>query len=135
MSTGRDSSKAHIRNMLRRVREDIGEPILIKRITGASPGDPVKGISPSYTFSTTPSRAIIESLTQDDILYSGGLYQIGDLNVQLDERLQEITDKGRGIGDRMIWRESEYQVVGKKKPQHVVGKDYFFLYVMRKVKT
>ena len=135
MSRGRDADKAHVKNMNQEARLETGDAVLVKRVTGSTPGDPTKGIHPTYTFSVTPSRAVIASVDQNDIMYSGGLYQTGDINVQLDEELKEVSDRVGSVGDRLVWRGSEYRVVGKKEPA-VVGNDtYFFGYVMRKVDT
>src|SRR3972149_5700177 len=133
MSRGRDADKAHIKSMNQEGRLEVGDAILVKKVTGCTPGDPKKGIYPTYTFAITPSKAVIATVEQNDIMYSGGNYQVGDITVQLDEELKEVSDKVGSIGDRIVWRGSEYRVVGKKEPA-VVGQDtYFHSYVCRKV--
>ena len=133
MPSGRDADRAEIRDMLEAGRAEVGETVLIKRTTGVNPGDPAKGIGATYSFEVRPSLAVIESLEQSDIMYSGGLYQLGDIKVQLNEELREVSDKVGSIGDRLIWRGSEYRVVGKKRPAVLMNQTYFFEYVMRKV--
>ena len=64
---------------------------------------------------------------------SGGIYQLGDISISLDENLEEITDKTRGTGDRRVWRGDEYRIVGKKQNRQISDRDHFFAYVMRKV--
>lgn len=130
---GRDFLKALIRNATAEARLQYGDRIILKFLDTSNPGNPVQGVAPTYTFVKARSRGLIASLSQRDVLNSGGLYQVGDLGVDLDEELTEISDKTRGIGDRMIWRNNEYRIVGKKKNLNVVDKDYFFSYVMRKV--
>ncbi len=131
--TGRDFLKALIRNASEEARLQYGERITIKLLDTSSPGNPVQGIAPTYTFIKTRSRGIIAQLSQRDVMNSGGLYQVGDLGIDLNEDLEEVSDTTRGIGDRMIWRGNEYRIVGKKKNLSVVDKDYFFSYAMRKV--
>jgi len=130
---GRDFTKAIIRDASDEARLTYGEVVLIKRITGSSPGNPAQGVSPTFSFTTTKSRAVIITLGQNDIMQSGGIYQLGDISVGLDEELEEITDKTRGVGDRMIWRGNEYRIAGKKKNQSIADRDHIFTYVMRKV--
>lgn len=130
---GRDFLKALIKNASAEARLQYGERITLKLLDTANPGNPVQGIAPTYTFVKTRSRGIIAQLSQRDVMNSGGLYQVGDLGVDLNEELEEISDKTRGIGDRMVWRGNEYRIVGKKKNLNVVDKNYFFSYAMRKV--
>jgi hypothetical protein len=111
---------------------ETGDSVLIKRISGVSAGDPTQGIGVTYSYATTPSRAIIENVQQEDIMNSGGLYQVGDLSIQLTEKLSEIVSTTGTGGDRVIWRESEYRVVGKRAPAVLVGDTYFYSYVVRK---
>lgn len=133
MAMGRDMTKAIIRCASDEARLVYGEVVLIKRISGSSPGDPIQGVSPTYTFTTTKSRAVITTLGQNDIMRSGGIYQVGDITIDLNEELEEVTDKTRGIGDRMIWRDNEYRIVGKKQNRNISDRDHLFTYVMRKV--
>ena len=70
---------------------------------------------------------------QQYIMQSGGIYQLGDISVGLNEELEEVTDKTRGVGDRMVWRGNEYRIAGKKKNQAINDRDHIFSYVMRKV--
>lgn len=135
MPVGRDADKAQIRDMVQEGRLEAGEPVIVKRLTSVNPGDPAKGIGPTYSFRLTPSRAVIQTVGQNDILYSGGLYQVGDIRCQLNEELTEVSDKSGSIGDRLIWRGSEYRIVGKKQPAVLGSRTLFFEYVMRKVET
>lgn len=130
---GRDMAKAIIRDASDEARLVYGEIVLIKRITGGSPGNPSQGISPTFSFTTTKSRAVIITLGQNDIMQSGGIYQLGDISVDLNEELEEVTDRTRGVGDRMLWRGNEYRIAGKKKNLLVSDRDHIFTYVMRKV--
>ncbi len=133
MAMGRDMNKAIVRCSADEARLVYGEVVQIKRISGSSPGDPVQGISPTYTFTTTKSRVLITTLGQNDIMQSGGIYQLGDITIDLNESLEEITDRTRRIGDRMIWNGNEYRIIGKKKNTDVSDRSHFFTYVMRKV--
>ncbi len=130
---GRDFLKALIRNASAEARLQYGERVVIKLLDTANPGTPAQGVAPTYTFIKTRSRGIIANVAQRDVLNSGGLYQAGDISVDLDEELTEVSDTTRGIGDRVVWRGNEYRLVGKKKNLSVVDQNYFFSYVMRKV--
>ena len=131
MGLGRDLDKAALKQAL----IEAGQSILIKRISGSNPGDPTKGISPTYTFTAQSSRALVKSVQQNDIMYSGGLYQVGDIQVDLVEELHEVSDRVGTIGDRVIWRDSEYRLVGKTSPTVIGGIPILYSYVLRKVDT
>lgn len=133
MVMGRDMSSAIIRDSSDEARLIYGDVVLIKKITGGNPGNPAQGISPTYTFNITKSRAIVNELNQTDIMNSGGIYQLGDITVGLNEELSEVTDKTRGIGDRMVWRGNDYRIMGKKQNRNINDRDHIFTYVMRKV--
>ena len=133
MAMGRYFTKAIVRCSSEEIRLTFGDVVLIKTITGGSPGNPAQGEGPTYTFSTTKSRAVVNTLAQTDIMNSGGIYQHGDITIELDEDLSEISDKTRGVGDRLICRGNEYRIVGKKKNQNINDRDHIFTYVMRKV--
>ena len=130
---GRDMDKSLFRDASNAARDHLGVQILIKRLTGSIPGNPSQGISPTYSFVTRKSRATITAIGQSDILKSGGLYQTGDITISINERLEEISDQTRGIGDHIIWEGNEYRVVGKFKTNTVTDQSPFFSYVMRKV--
>jgi hypothetical protein len=133
MPRGRAADRALIKSSNQEGRLEIGEPVVVKFITGVNPGDPARGISPSYVFRHLPTRAIIESITQVDVMQSGGLYALGDIKVQLDETLKEVIDKTANIGDRVLWQNNEYRVVGKRQPETLLGRTWLFSYTMRKV--
>lgn len=133
MAMGRDFCKAIIKWASEEARLSLGDVVLVKKLTGSDPGDPVQGISPTFTYTVLKTRAIISSLTQSDVLNSGGLYQVGDLSVAMNEDLEEVSDTTRGTGDRIVWRGNEYRIVGKKRNENVGDRDHFFSYTLRKV--
>lgn len=135
MPIGRDADKAQIRDMVQESRLEVGEPVIVKRLTSVNPGDPTKGIGPTYSFQLTPSRAVIQTVDQNDLMYAGGLYQVGDIKCQLNEELTEVSDTSGSIGDQLLWRGSEYRLIGKKRPAVLGNRTFFFEYVMRKVET
>ena len=135
MPIGRDADKAQIRDMNAEGRLETGDDAVIKRIISANPGDPADGVGRTYNFHYIPTRAVISAVDQQDVMSSGGLYQVGDLKVQLNEELKEISDKVGSGGDRLVWRGSEYRLVGKKDPGVLARDTFFFSYVMRKVET
>lgn len=133
-----EKDRSFIDDALNSADVPFGESIIIKRSTGVSdPGDPARGILPKQGFSRTPAKAIIVSVTQEDVLYSGGLYQIGDITVTLKQRLNIIdtTQQVGGLsdGDRVIYENHEYRIVGKSHTHSMVGKEVLFGYVFRKI--
>ena len=115
-----------------------GESIIIKKFTGiADPGDPARGIQPTLGFSRKPAKAVVNSVSQQDILYSGGLYQLGDISVTLKEKLNIIDTTnqigGQSQGDRIIYEKHEYRIVGKQDTHSLIGKEVLFGYIFRKV--
>gem|GEM_PF-5422708 len=119
--------------MLSDVISELGEPVILKLVASSSPGDPAKGEGRTYTFTMKPTRAVIDSVEQNDILYSGGIYQIGDIKVQMKEKLREVVDTVGHIGDRIIWQHSEYRVFGKPQPETLNGQTFLWRYTFRKV--
>lgn len=124
---------AAIKKMLEGAVTELGDPVTIKRVATSSPGDPTKGVYPTYTFTFEPTRAVIESVTQTDILYPGGIFQIGDIKVQMREVLREVVYTVGNIGDRLIWNGTEYRVLGKRQPETLLGKTFLNFYSMRPV--
>jgi len=133
MPRSRNADRAQIRSMSQEGRLEIGEAVLVKIISGSTIKDPAQGIGRVYSFRIQPTRAIIESISQTDIMNSGGLYLVGDLSVQLNEKLREVVDRVGNIGDRLIWNGKEYRVVGIRRPETLTGKSFFYSYAMRKV--
>ena len=76
---GRDFIRAILRCASDEARLQFGEPVVIKKLDSAAPGDPAAGVSPTYTFIKTRSLGIIKTLAQRDIMNVGGLYQVGDI--------------------------------------------------------
>jgi len=107
------------------------ESVLLKFQIGEVLNDPAHGIARTFTYIVKQSRIIVESVSPQDVMYSGGIYQVGDIQVQLTEEL--ASEEEEKPGDRVIWRGNEYRVVGKVHPMVLVGADQFFSYTLRKV--
>ena len=133
MPRGRNADRAQVKSMNQEGRLEIGEAVMLKTVSASDPGDPARGIGRTYSFNLVPTRAIIEEVEQTDIMNSGGVYQVGDIKVQLNETLREVVDTVGNIGDRMVWRKSEYRILGKRQPQTLTGHTFFYSYAMRKV--
>ena len=133
MTCRKNNDKCLIKNMLQDVVENLGDAVVLKIVATSIPGDPAKGIGNTYTFTLKQTRAVIDQVNQTDILNSGGIYLVGDIVVQLKERLREVVDKVGHIGDRMIWDGYEYRIVGKRWPETLQGVSVVYKYTMRKV--
>jgi len=105
--------KGIIREYLKDGKRPAGEPIVIKFCTGTVAGDPTKGIAKTFAYSLVKEFAVITGIEQQDIVYSGGLYQIGDIKVQLMLELKPADDATQFPGDRITWRGHEYRQVGR----------------------
>jgi hypothetical protein len=115
------------------------EPVMLKKFIGITdPGDPANGIQAQLGYKLTPLKsAIVNSVTQQDVLYSGGLYQIGDIRISLIEELNYIDTiqqiGGQSVGDRISYRKHDYRIVGKIDHETLIGNDRLHVYVFRKV--
>jgi len=110
----------------------IEEPILLKLYQSTTDGDPTKGIAKTFVYNQLTSTAVITAIEQKDIVYSGGIYQLGDIKVQLRILLKEIDDKTQSPGDRIIWRGHEYRIVGKIET-HYLGNYVLYDYIFRRI--
>jgi hypothetical protein len=108
------------------------EPITLKLYTGTIAGDPTKGIAKTFTYNQRPYKAIVSNIMQKDLVLSGGIYQLGDITIQLDMELKEIDDKTGSPGDRVIWRNHEYRPVGRIATDYLAGY-VLFNYAFRRV--
>jgi len=115
-----------------------GEQIILKRYTGVSdPGDPAQGIQAQYQYTKIPVKAIIMAVSAQDVTYSGGVYQIGDIRVTLSLQLNFIDTTtqmgGESQGDRIIYLNHEYRIVGKPDYEPLIDRQKMFVYVFRKI--
>ena len=133
-----EKDRAIIKDALDSVNTPYGEHITIKRYNGiADPGDPARGIQPKLAFIFIHAKAIITSVSQQDIMYSGGLYQTGDIRANMKQKLNYIDTieqtGGQSQGDRIIYEGHEYRIVGKYDSQVVINSDRLYMYVFRKI--
>lgn len=133
-----DKDNAFIKDSMRDTNVPYGETIIVKRFDGFdSPGDPARGIQPVLKFVKVPVKAVITNISQQDIMYSGGLYQTGDIKLDTTEQLNYIDTiqqtGGTSQGDRVVWEGHEYRVVGKFDSHNFIGNIRLYSYVLRKV--
>ena len=121
-----------VREYLKVGKGIIEEPIVLKLYQSTTAGDPTKGIAKTFVYTQEKTTALISAIEQADIVYSGDIYQIGDIKVQLRRLLKEIDDKTQSPGDRVIWRDDEYRPVGKIATSYLAGY-VLFDYVMRRI--
>lgn len=126
------SDKGYIQKGINDI-QGIGERIFIRKVSGLSGGSPLEGIQPSLSYTTIKSTAIIKMATPEEITASAGIYQYGDLQVQLLEELKFSDDQTRDIGDRVIYKKQTYRIIGRTQSQNIENRDMYFVYIMRKV--
>lgn len=133
-----EQDRAFIDDCTKAVNVPYGEKVYIKRYTGVSNvGDPTQGIQAQAQYQLLPVQGVIAGLSQQDILYSGGIYQTGDISITLTQRLNFVDvvsqQGGQSQGDHIIYREHVYRVVGRMDPETLIARDKVFMYVIRKV--
>ena len=133
-----EKDQAFINDAVHDVNVPYGEKVYLKRYIGiADAGDPIAGIQAKSAYKITPVQAIINTVSAADALYSGGLYLTSDLRVSLTQKLNFIDSTvqigGQSQGDRIIWHEHEYRIVGRWDCEPLLGDDKAFVYVFRKV--
>jgi len=127
----RDGDGAFIRDLLLDSVRVANEFVLLKIHTGEIAGNPAHGIARTFTYLVKKSKVVISGLSPQDIMYSGGIYQVGDMQLQLFEELKQ-EDQGQP-GDRLIYRGHEYRIVGKVQTNTIAESDHVFSYAVRKV--
>ena len=130
-----EKDRAFINDAVGDVNVPYGEEVIIKRYLGISDaGNPAKGIQPKFSFNKIRTRAIITQIDQKDLLFSGGLYQIGDITATLRESLSFVDNKNNeNQNDRLVYRGHEYRIVGLKDPETLIDRDKVHIYIFRKV--
>lgn len=133
-----EKDRAFIDDATKDVNVPYGERVYIKRYIGvADAGDPAKGIQAQYQYKITPVKAVIEGISPQDVMYSGGIYQIGDIRATLTQKLNFVDavsqTGGFTEGDKLIYREHEYRVVGRVDPETLIDRDKVYRYVFRKI--
>jgi hypothetical protein len=126
------TDKAYIQKN-QRDGQGVGEEVLLRLVSGRTAGDPTAGVQPTLTYTVKKTRAVVRQLTPEEIVGSSGIYQYGDLDVELLEELKFADERTGDIGDRVVYQSATYRVVGKPLPQTIEGRSMFFKYVMRKV--
>ena len=126
------SDKGIIREYLKEGKIPAGEPILIRLFKGIIEGDPTRGVAKTFDFITIKDFAVVTAIEQNDIVFSGGIYQLGDIKIQLTRELKPIDDATQSPGDRVLWRGKEYRQVGRIATSYLEGY-ILFDYVFRRV--
>lgn len=121
-----------IREYLKVGKGVMEEPITLKLYQSTTAGDPTKGIAKTFVYVQEKSSAIVSAIQQNDIVMSGGIYQLGDIQVQLRRELRAIDDITQCPGDRLLWRGHEYRQVGHIATNYLAGY-ILFDYVFRRI--
>ena len=133
-----DKDQNFINDAMRDVNVPYGERVYLKQYMGiADTGDPINGVQATYSYKVTPVQAVVDSVSATDVLYSGGIYQMGDLRVTLTQKLNFVDSTvqtgGQSQGDKLQYREHDYRIVGRMNPETIIAQDKVFVYVLRKV--
>ena len=121
--------KGIIREYIKEGKRPAGEPIIVKVYANTTAGDPTRGVAKTFNYALQKDFAVVTGISQQDIVYSGGIYQIGDIKVQLTRELKPIDDVAQTPGDRILWRGHEYRQVGRISTNYLesyVLYDYVF---------
>jgi hypothetical protein len=113
--------------------QPIGEYVLIRRVTGKTVGNAAIGEQSTLIYKTKKTNAIIERMSPDEINSSAGIYQYGDLRIELLEELKFTDEQSGDIGDRVIYQKQTYRIVGRTQNQSIEHRAMYFAYVVRKV--
>jgi hypothetical protein len=128
----RKTDKGIIREYLKNGIPFAGEPLVIKQYLYTEEGDPTQGIAKTFAWSNINDFGVITGIEQNDVLYSGGIYQLGDIKVQLMRELKPIDDATQHPGDRIVWRGHEYKIVGRISTNYLEGY-VLYDYVFRRI--
>ena len=113
--------------------QGVGETVFLRIVTGRTGGNPESGLQPTLTYTTKAVRGIVVRLTPEEVSTSAGIYQFGDLKVDLFQELAFASDLSKDTGDRLVYQKTTYRVVGRPQNQNIEKKDLFFSYIFRKV--
>ena len=136
MSTGgfyKKTDKAYIQQNQKDAQPTSGETVILRIVSGRTAGNPIEGVQPTLIYKSKKTKASIVRLTPDEVVASSGIYQHGDLKVQLLEKLNFTNEQSGSIGDRMIYEKQTYRIVGKTDNRDIEDRAMFFSYIMRKV--
>lgn len=123
------TDKGIIKEYLKERHAVAEQPIVLKIYTGTTAGDPTTGVAKTFTYNTVKAFAVITAIQQQDVVYSGGIYMLGDIKVQMLRELAPLDDTTQSPGDRIVWRGNEYRQVGKISVNYMesyVTYDYVF---------
>ena len=113
--------------------KNLGEAILVRYVSGRTQGNAKQGTQPTLIYKTKKTKGIINRLTPEEVVSSAGIYQHGDLKIELLEELKFANDSTGDIGERIIYQATTYRIVGRTQNQAIENKSMFFSYIVRKV--
>lgn len=94
------------------------EPMLVRRWTGASGGDPAQGIAQADAYTDIRCTANVTDLVAQEIYFTGSIYVAGDVRAEFripvygaEAESGDNLTAGRNA-DRVIYRNREYKFVG-----------------------
>ncbi|MFA6971829.1 MAG: hypothetical protein WC208_10560 [Gallionella sp.] len=126
------ADKGIIREYMKEFRQPMGEPVIIKVWLSTVAGDPTKGIATTFTWRLDADFVVVTAIQQKDMIYSGGIYQLGDIKVNTTRKLQPMDDAAGTVGDRLVWRGHEYRQIGNIDTSYV-NEYVLYTYVFRRI--
>ena len=121
---------------IKQLQEDVknlGETVFIRLVSSRTTGNAKQGTQPTLIYKTKKTKAIINRLTPEEVVSSAGIYQHGDLRIQLLEELKFANDSTGDIGERIIYQKTTYRIVGRTQNEAIENKNMLFSYNIRKV--
>ena len=126
------TDKAYIQKLMKDA-QPMGDYVLIRRVSGRTAGNAAQGVQPTLIYKTKKTDAVIDRLSPEEIAASAGLYQYGDMRIELIEELKFTDEQSGDVGDRVIYQKQTYRIVGRTQNRNIEHKDVYFSYIIRKV--
>jgi hypothetical protein len=126
------TDKAYIQKLMKD-GQPMGDYVLIRRVSGRTVGNAAQGVQPTLIYKTKKTDAVIDRLSPEEIAASAGLYQYGDMRIELIEELKFTDEQSGDVGDRVIYQKQTYRIVGRTQNRNIEHKAVYFSYIIRKV--
>lgn len=113
------------------------EPITIRRFLSrpSTPGVFQTAQNPQFTDFQATAAVVSQQVAAE--LFKAGILQVGDLVLQMRDRLNEgsMNIGGTQLADRVVWRGAEYRMVQRTEPVRVGGDDVFYHALLRRTNS
>ena len=120
------------RDALRELSGTFEEQVLLKQWQSQGGGNPQHGVTNTDVFKSVHTRANISSLAAQEVFYSGSVFQVGDIKVELRVPIFGGTPRagedGQAAGrkpDQLVWRGITFYVIGRPERLQESGRVYW----------